>query len=160
MLQIGRKVRVKAKEGFTFVELLIVTTIVMILASIAVPYFRTSYERFKLQTLYGRFEHLVRTAHELAILEGRIYLIKIPSESPSFALYRETRDDETPYQRFGGNAGKDQRIPDRYELKTTRSEIFFYPDGAVTPTQIELSNHFANAIRFDIDANGKILDQP
>ena len=146
------------KSAFTFIELLIVTVIIAILASLALPRFRNTYEQFRLGSLVDRFKKMAETAHELSMLEGKIYKIILSKEPPSFSLWVETRDEQELYQRLPGNVGRKQNLPEGYLIKAENWEISFYPDGSATQTQINLTNVLKDQLDLEITSDGKITE--
>jgi prepilin-type N-terminal cleavage/methylation domain-containing protein len=146
------------KRGFTFLELLIVTVIIAILASLALPRFRNTYEQFRLDSFVDRFKKMAETAHELSMLEGKIYKIILSKEPQSFSLWVETRDEQDPFQRLPGNVGRRQNLPEGYLIKAENWEISFYPDGSATQTQINFTNVLKDQMDLEITSDGIVTE--
>jgi hypothetical protein len=101
---------------------------------------------------------MAETAHELSMLEGKVYKIILTKEPQSFSLWVETRDEQEPYQRLPGNVGRKQSLPEGYLIKAENWEISFYPDGSATQTQINLTNVLKDQLDLEITSDGKITE--
>ncbi|MBI1883660.1 MAG: prepilin-type N-terminal cleavage/methylation domain-containing protein [Chlamydiae bacterium] len=148
----------KRYQGFTLVEILIVTVIIAVLSSIAIPRFRRTYEQFQLSVLTQKFSRLAQTAHELAMLEGRAYKIFLSRQTASFTLFRAPDREDEPYERLSGNLGKDQMLPLGFQIKADEEEIFFYPDGSATETELEFENIQEDRKHLKISLTGKVSE--
>ena len=154
IFQIGKRVKDK---GFTFVELLIVTLIIVVLSSLAVPRFRTSFERFKLKTIGKQFVEMAKASHELSVLEEKIYRIVIVREPLSFGMEVESPDKES-FEPVSGGAGRVRKLPQDFRMEFDDASIYFYEDGSVTGSEVVFSNGLGDRKRYKISVNGQILE--
>lgn len=145
-----------AHAAFTFLELLIVTAIVAILVSMNLPRFRRTFENFRLTSLSDRFSAAVKAAREMALIDGRSYLIRISDTPPSFSLLVERRDRAEEFEPLTGAAGRAVRIPQTFTLDARPKEILFHPDASATRAEITFSNAAGDEIEFEITEDGKI----
>jgi len=145
-------------KGFTFVELLIVTLIIVVLSSLAVPRFRTSFERFKLKTIGKQFVEMVKASHELSILEEKIYRIVMIREPLSFGMEVLPAGKEA-FEPVSGGAGRMRKLPQDFRMEFDESAIYFYEDGSATESEILFSNGLGDRKRYRIAVNGQIMEK-
>ncbi len=148
--------------GFTFIELLIVATIIAILVAMSVPRFRSSYENLRLRSFVSRFERLAQSAHELSMVQGCVYKISVlerPDGNQAFGLFLQSDDLTKPYLPLRGGAGKLQILPQGYQIQTDENEIYFYPDGSATVSSIRFCNTMGESTDCQITVTGKIIEK-
>ena len=144
------------KTGFTFIELLIVTTIIVVFSSIAIPLFKSSYERLSLKISADKMIRLVGAAHELSILDRHTYKIFI-SESPAFfVLLRNSDQDHKIFEKLSGGLGKEQHLGYHEMIEFSEKEIFFFPNGSATESNLILKNKANDSISLKISNSGKV----
>ncbi len=158
----NHKNRQTSPQGFTFIELLIVATIIAILVAMSIPRFRSSYENLRLRSFVSRFERLAQTAHELSMIQGRIYKISIlerSDTSQAFGLFLQSDDSTKSYIPLSGGAGKLQVLPKAYRIQTDENEIYFYPDGSVTISNVGFRSGMGELITCQITVTAKIIEK-
>jgi prepilin-type N-terminal cleavage/methylation domain-containing protein len=102
-----------ADDGFTFIELLIVITLLGILTALSLPQFKRSAEHIQLTNASRQLQSYINFLSQRAIVETKpIRLI----------------------------LGTDYRLPDGIQLETDQPEINVYPDGSIDKVTITLTN--------------------
>lgn len=99
-------------KGFTLVELLLVTIIIAVLLSAAVPHFADSFSHLALETAAGDMAETVRFAQAKAIAQERPYRLRINTESSEYQLFvRNASALQDEYERLGTSHGKPVYLP-------------------------------------------------
>jgi len=114
---------VRSKNGFTLIEVALVVAVLGVLSTIAVPNFKNTLDRYKLEVAAHELAQNIRLTQQKSISEGTTYKI---------LLDLNKKDN---YQLVSGRRGKLVKLPQGVFIDwTTYSEvdksIIFYPTGA------------------------------
>lgn len=146
------------RDAFTFLEILIVASLLLVLTTLAIPRFRRSYDHLVLTSYVERFRKLAECAHELSMVEGKIYKITIRSDRAAFQLVKESLDPDLSFASVQGLMGKEQKMPSGSLIQASSEEIFFYPDGQSTESEVKFSVHELETLSLEIASDGKTLE--
>ncbi|UCB56655.1 MAG: prepilin-type N-terminal cleavage/methylation domain-containing protein [Candidatus Omnitrophota bacterium] len=105
--------RTKNKSGFTFIELVLVTLIILIVAGLAAPLFRRPFSSIQLKNTSQGIVNLLRYAQARSIAEREIQRID--------------------FDNF--------KIPEGISISSESDFINFYPDGSADKTEIKVSDN-------------------
>lgn len=133
------------KDGFTLLELVVVTILIAILVSFASPQFRNSFHRLQLITCSQELAALSRFAHSQAVVDQQPILLRVdPDAQAAWLLIEKTSvSGEPTWEPYP--PGRKVTIPQGIEVPSGRAEIIFsqdgqayQTDGQVATVQVEL----------------------
>lgn len=125
----------KKNAGFTLIELMITVILVSILTGLATTRFVQSYRARSLDHFVQEFVYFLRYIQFKSIEEGEISKLALDPESSELKSYIKLSDQdyfkeiETP---FLNQFQRHSRF--HFQFKN-QDEIYFFPDGSVTPNQ-------------------------
>jgi len=126
-------------RGFTLLEILIVTILIALVASIGIPRFLGSIERAQVKSTAGEIANVMRIARLKAVSEKKIVTVVVDTKSRTVrALYGGDGNER---------AAEPIRIPESIRLLTGRSGAFynrpmsfeFNPTGGATGGDLYIS---------------------
>jgi prepilin-type N-terminal cleavage/methylation domain-containing protein len=129
-------------KGFTLLELLFVTIVILVLISISTPLFKRTYDNLRHDEFSRNIAKLMKYAHERAIIERVQYRVCFDLNSKTYQI----KVEEDPLNQRGvfcevnGKFGKLNRIPDDVSLESSTKEVTFYPDGTVDEASLVVSS--------------------
>jgi len=130
------------RGGFTFIELLIVSAIILVLLSFSTPLFRRSFSDLELKDTASNITKFIIFAQEKAIIDRSIYKISFDFDKKTYQLFRATGEGQnityttSAKDRFGNVI----RLPKDIDYEGRAKEIFFYPDGHSDMVELRLAN--------------------
>ncbi len=136
------------KRGLSFVELLIVITIVGILTAAAVPRFKKTYDRFEFENFSQNIYYLTQYLQNSAIVEKKIYYLNIDQAKAEFvAKYLENGEIKALTGRFAKVFKAPETV--RVSLEPEVDYICFYPNGKIDGLLIIFTDRFEKKIIID-----------
>jgi len=152
--------------GFTLLELTLTALILSILASAAIPIFKTLWERSELQQVTGEFIGTLRYAQQRAIMEREPIRVVIDPNTKTYWVpveeeeKKHTRSYSRRHQSHRRSVSRSTRIREVKELQSALpkgfifefvykvaedkeirkrgGELYFYPDGSADAAYITL----------------------
>lgn len=118
-----------SQRGFSLVELMIAITILGIALAVAVPNFRSSFDRARFDRASSEIQSDIRLAVSTAKLNGRA--VRFDFNSSGYTLV-DAADTTQVYR--SRNYGSD------FSVTANRNPIVF-PWGQVQPTQVQVTSH-------------------
>ncbi len=125
--------------GFTLIELSLVVLIVSIIAVVATPKFRATYETIKFRSSVYNLVKLMNYARERAIIEKKPFRIHFFKETMEFCLEtipkqdkEDKKDRDKEFKAIAGSLGKRITFPRgvEFDIDEPREDfVTFYPDG-------------------------------
>jgi prepilin-type N-terminal cleavage/methylation domain-containing protein len=117
-------------NAFTLIELLIVSTIILVLVSFSTPLFRKSFSDLELKETASNISKFISYAQQRAIIDRCIYKISFELEKKEYRLFRVSGEGQNlTYNTLKDRFGRVFYIPKSIEVESEFSEILFYPDG-------------------------------
>ncbi|MCM8780833.1 MAG: hypothetical protein NC908_02785 [Candidatus Omnitrophica bacterium] len=146
----------RLKHAITFIELLLVTFIIGIIAAVSIPAFRKTFNNLELKSFSGQLQSFIRYLQQRSLAEAKIIYLRIDNETKR--CWAEMKDGQV-------NVLKSYSIPKGIEVKiiiedTSTQRIVFYPDGQLDSATIKLTNPEKREIILNIQgAIGKVKVQ-
>jgi len=130
------------KEGFTFIELILVAVIIGIIIALSTPLFRTTFNTLQLESLSSNLAKFIRYSQERAIVERLRYRLVFNDSQHKYWLEveKDPLNGAGEFQRLKSRWGKVHSVPEGIFLETGKKKINFYPDGKTSKNTIYLSN--------------------
>lgn len=127
-------------KGFTLVELVLVTMIILVLAGLSTPLFRGPFRNIQLKNTCGKVQQLIRYLRARSIAERTICRMNFDFEQ---GLIWPTEEDETAageFKRIKKSWARTYQIAEGISIQGETNFITFYPDGKTEQVQITLSD--------------------
>ncbi len=122
--------RARYNTAFTFLEILIVISVIGVLAALSLPKFKNTFYDLQLNNFALEMQTFMNYLHERAIVEGKvIYLVMDKEEKDVVARLGDSQARLKTYP-----------VPFDIVLETDKPKILFYPDGQIDKVTITLSN--------------------
>lgn len=116
--------------GFTLIELIIVTMLIMIFVALSTPFFKSTLRDLGLKDAAYNISKIIRYAEDCAIVEENTYKVVLDFENHSYAVYRKKEDtSKDEFERIGGRFGQKFKLPESAAFSGDTKEIMFYPNG-------------------------------
>jgi prepilin-type N-terminal cleavage/methylation domain-containing protein len=118
----------QAKKGFTLIELMLVTVIILVLVALSTPLFRKTYEDLRFTTYAKGLFHVLYYCRERSIFERKTHAIIIDNEKNTYDIFVQN-PDSGEFEISADNRHSIFKIPKGVEIETDRKTILFHPDG-------------------------------
>ena len=118
-------------DGFTLIELTLVTLLVLILAGLSTPIFKKTLSDLSARNRSFSICKLMNYAQEMAVLERKNYKIAFDFKKGKYQLLEiaASAAKEPVYKRASGRFGKLFGLEQGLKLSGSRNGVIFYPDG-------------------------------
>lgn len=139
-----------SKKAITFVELLVVITIISILFSIAIVRLKPTFDNLELENFAKDSYYLTRYLQASSIRNAEIYYLKIDKELGTLRAFYKNKDE---FENIKGRFGKIYRAPSQTNIFTLPSEIpgiYFYPDGSIDTITVIFENQDKKKVSLNI----------
>jgi len=139
-----------SKKAITFVELLIVITIIAILFSITIVRLKPTFDNLELENFAKVLYYLTRYLQASSIRNAEIYYLKIDKEQGILQAFLKNKEE---FQNIEGRFGKIYRVPSQVIISTEPSQapgIYFYPDGSINKITITFENQNKKKVSLNI----------
>jgi prepilin-type N-terminal cleavage/methylation domain-containing protein len=126
----------RKKNAFTLIELVLVVALISILAGMATIRFAQSFRERSAEHLVKELVFFLRFVQFKAIEEGKTYKLVFESDSGKLRSFvrspKSTRFEEVSIPMIGR-----LQEPGHFNFELEQgSELYFFPDGSVTPNQL------------------------
>jgi prepilin-type N-terminal cleavage/methylation domain-containing protein len=139
VLKAGRRQH-KAAAGLTFIELLVVISIIGITAGLSLPRLRNAFANFALESFVKDLYYLSCYLQTSAIASGNIYYLNIDSQQGSFQAASQQEDGP---RAISGRFGRLYQAPEAVLVLVDPPEkkaVRFYPDGSTEKITVSFQN--------------------
>lgn len=126
---------IRRNSGFTLIELMIVTVIVGIIASMAVPKFQRAYERMQFTASHRRMISTFRTARSMAITEKMPYGVHVDQDKMLVTLFKDVASGVFEYSVGADSVIRVDSLPAHIVYLSSDNEggvIIFQPNGSAS----------------------------
>jgi prepilin-type N-terminal cleavage/methylation domain-containing protein len=145
----GKKKNLQDKiHGFTLIELLIVTAVIGILILCAIPYFKNTYNSFKISISTKKIASIITYARQKAILERTKYRLNFDYYNNKYWLTVEK--DPLNYPDYYICTKRTHYFPEGVFIDSYFSFITFYPDGKIDEKLLTLKNESGDKYLLEI----------
>jgi prepilin-type N-terminal cleavage/methylation domain-containing protein len=128
-----------AKKGFTLIELMLVSVIILVLAALSTPLFRKTYEDLRFTAYAKDMFYTIYFCRERSIFERKTYAMVIDDEKNTYNVFFQNQDSgEFEILRDRGRSVL--QIPEGVDIKTDVVKIFFSPNGYMDSAIITISD--------------------
>jgi len=137
------------RRGYTLIELVLLTIIIVILVGISTPLFRRTFTDLEIKDASYNMARLIGFAQEKAVMEAIPYRLILDQEESSYYLTKSDQKDPEKYIRLKEKFGKRFLMPRGITLKADKKKITFYPDGHSDKALIRLIGK-KGALKIDV----------
>jgi Tfp pilus assembly protein FimT len=128
-------------RAFTFIELVLVATIILVLIGFVVPIFRKSFYNIKLRNTCQNIVQLMRYAQVQAIAERKFCKINFDFEKGTYQLTVADNNFPDEFKNIAGKWGNMFTVPESVSISGENPFIIFYPDGNLDKVKITISDN-------------------
>ncbi len=152
ILSIGRQgLKRKNRAGYTFIELILTASIILVIVALSTPLFRKTYYSLRVNLQTKDLAATLNFARERAIMTRAQHAIKLNPEKNTYRmLIINSETDET--KPVEGRWGRAFTIYSGIRVESSHEIIKFYPDGTSNGAAITLTDISGLKGRIDIDA--------
>ncbi|MBN1405252.1 MAG: GspH/FimT family pseudopilin [Candidatus Omnitrophica bacterium] len=127
------------RTGFTLIELILTTTILLVIAALSVPIFKNTYSSLIINLKAQDMAGLMNLARERAIMTRMPYAVKINADENSYRMMAlDTKKDKLSPVR--DRWGKSFFIPANFKIQSGGNTVKFFPDGTSSGADIVLTD--------------------
>jgi len=142
----------KRLSGFTLIELMLVTVIILALVSLSTPLFKRTFEDIKLETSAREMASVINFLHERAVFERTPYRLEIDTENSSYQALKKG-EEENRFEALKERWGRVFKVPSGIEIESETDTIDFLPNGIATSALINLTNRDEKTKTISLKAN-------
>jgi type II secretory pathway pseudopilin PulG len=142
--RVNRLTRLNMVEGFTLLEILLVTVILLVMAGAVLPNFSSVWQRLSLKKSVEEFVYLLRYAQSRAVTTNLRHRMNVVIDGSGMEYwltqedYVEEGETEEHWARLEGRYGRTTRLPPGFEVNGSDSPVDFFPDGIISPFELTM----------------------
>jgi len=129
------------RKGFTLLELLIVSVIILVLIAMATPLFRRTFTDLELKDSISNLTKFIVFAQQQAIVNRGMYKMSFDFDKNEYRLRMKTgQGEQARYSNIQGRFGRVFKLPRGVSIEgdDDASEIEFYPEGNSDKIEVRL----------------------
>lgn len=127
--------------GFTLIEVLLVTIILVVIVGLAVPSFSSTYHKFQLKKSVNHLTYLMRYAQSRAVTKQMIVRLTFSEDFKEYWLEQANEETEE-FESVGGRFGKHHPVSDdvivEFDQEFAGEDIEFFSDGQIDKMRLFL----------------------
>lgn len=131
----------RARAGFTLIELILLTVILAVIVAVSTPRFSRSFSSLRLRDASYNLAKLINYVQEKAVIEGSVHKLVLDTEKGRYYVMASDPDNSKKYRLMEGREGRVFKLPEGVKITAKKPEVFFYPDGHSDKTSVTLSNN-------------------
>lgn len=137
--------------GFTFIELILTTLIIMIIIGLSTPLFRKTYYDLRVNLQTKDLASLMNLAREKAIMTRVPHIIKLDVDKNTYRMLTvDLEKDETIL--VEGKWGRRFHIASSLKVDSSKELIKFFPDGSSNGVSISLVDTSGSEAKINVNA--------
>ena len=150
ILSIGR-LNQRDRAGFTFIELILTTLIILIIVGLSTPLLRKTYYDLRVNLQAKDLTGLMNLAREKAIMTRVPHAVKLDVDKNTYRmLTADLKKDKTvPIE---GKWGRRFHILSNLKIESSREIIKFFPDGSSNGVSVFFKDPSGTKSRIKVDA--------
>lgn len=126
--------RRSSRQGFTFIELMVVIIIIMVLTSISTPLFKNTFAKIQLEQTLRQLQTFIGYLHQRSVIERKVICLLVDNQQKQY--WGQMHDSPA---RLGSYSFPEKFTLDVKKITNPQDEsILFYPDGAIDAVTIEI----------------------
>jgi prepilin-type N-terminal cleavage/methylation domain-containing protein len=127
------------RQGFTLIELMLVSAIILALVGVSMPVFKKTYEDLIFTSYVKDMSYAINFCRERAVFERRQYRLLIDNEKNAYNILTKDEDDAGFIQAHNAR-GSVFKVPNGVQVKSDRQTIDFLPDGTMDSATIYITD--------------------
>lgn len=132
----------KRVNGFTLLEILLVTLVLVVIAGMTVPNFSPVWKRMLLKRDVQDMAYLIRYAQSRAITQGVAHRINFEQESGRYWLMEERplddKDSQDAWERVTGQYGRTRQLGAGVLTESSQDAVDLFSDGTISPLELRV----------------------
>jgi len=159
--------RVCRRGGFTFLELLVVMTMIALITAAVVPVYGAGMNALRKRSVKNELVGLIQYAQQQAVTESREYRILFDEEQKRYWAVRWVRaeEDEEMFEPVEEAWGQERELPHHLSFKKLPKEkdeasklpyLAFYPSGSSGQAEIVVEDAGGRRQGFSIETTGAL----
>ena len=125
------------KNGFTFIEIIVVVIILLTLVIVSTPRFVRSYRLLTFNNLTKDILDLSRTLQQISSLQGKKIKMILDTETNKITiLSSQDEDNDTVWLALKDPLFKPIKIPKKCQVSFSPKELYFYPETRISKAEI------------------------
>lgn len=142
--------------GFTLIEILLVTIILLVIAGMAIPNFSQSYKGMLLDSTLDTLRSTMLYAQSRAITHNRRTTLVFHPDNGQYWLEEDVAGEEGGRRRIDGNLGRVKKISGELQASVPE-KLTFYPDGQADSEVLEFCHGSRCKGLSTADQRGRII---
>jgi len=151
-----------SKRGFTLIELILVTAIILVLVGLSTPLFERTFADLVIKSTTYNISKLIDYGWEKAVFQRKIFKMSFDSSHGKYQLLEMDDSVHPPqppvYKAAKGMVGRVFMLPHGLSLKGSTNEIIFYPDGHCDEAKINVINGKGSGYTIFLNGRGTSLE--
>ncbi len=144
------------KRGFTLLELVLVTALILVFSSLAFPRLQGTYQNLELRNKALSLQKLIEMAQHRAVTHRSTLKMDTPERGEFIRMSQ--MDKSGTYNPIEDKFFRRLNFKEPWSVQMDPKEIFFYPDGTSDSGEILLSFKDINSFKLTIQASGNRVD--